>query len=264
MIAISTAWNGRRMGGPSGAVREIRELGHGAVELEVPASGEGGTAAGRLCRELSVRCRVVRATPEPGGGLSSPDEGVRAEAIRAVLAALPGAAAAQAEVVVFALGAIEGDAAAPDVRERHLDRAARSLFSLRKAEPGVTFAFLTPADVRALPSIDEVEHLLEDAAGARIAYVHDAARARILEREGISDSLAWLDRHGRATAGLVLADVAGDVTGLPPGAGEVDFTALAAAAGSAMHRTLRLDPRHSAAELALGVDHLRAAGFGGG
>lgn len=294
MLAVSTIWNFDRHGSLAGAVREIRQLGYEAVELAAAGPVPDGEEAGRLCREIRAACRSVRAPLGPAGwtagdparDLAAPDEGRRSRAVAAVLASLPAAAAAGAETVVLSLGAIEIEGArerwrrwrrslvetgAPPAeeiaaalaerrarRDRALEAAARSLFDLARAEPDVTFAFLGQGAWHEIPDLAEVELLLSDSAGRRVAYWHDAARAHILERLGIADAPAWLDRYGARTAGLSLSDVAGETELLPPGAGEVDFRAVVPYTGARMVRTLAVHPRHSAAELAMGADHVRS------
>lgn len=294
MIAISTAWNFGRLGSLEAAVREIPTLGFEAVELRAKGAAPDAAAAGATARDLRVRCRSVHApltagpwsSGDPSAGLASTDEAVRRAAVAAVVGTLPAAAAAGADVIVVHLGRVPlanaadrqrrwlaevaaGRPAPADeiaaalaersrVHDRHLDAAARSLFDLTRAEPNVTWSIENREGWHEIPALDEVEMLLEDAAGKRVGFTYDTGHAHLQARLGIANSLAWLDRYGPRTTGLHLHDAAGDVDHLPPGAGEIDWAALAPLVSTGMIRTLEVRPTHSAMELQMGADHVRS------
>lgn len=296
MLAVSTTWNFDRRGGLRAAVAEIAELGYEGVELRAQGAVPDLAEAGEFCREKRVRCRSVHLplTPfgwsggDPSRELASPDEASRARAVAAALLGLPAAAAARAEILVLHLGEVEvpearsrqrrwlaaalegpppGEEVAAALAERralrdaHLEAAARSLFDLRRAAPEVVFALESRLHFHEIPDLEEVELLVSDAGGRGVAYWHDTGHVHLQGMLGIADPLAWLERHGRHTAGLHLHDVAGGTDHLPPGAGEVDWVGTRELAGSGMLRVLEVHGRHSAAELALGADHLRSLGL---
>jgi sugar phosphate isomerase/epimerase len=296
MIAISTSWNFSRHGALVPCVAEIAKLGYEAVELSARGSVPDLHSVGEACRDGRMRVRSVHAPltaaawtdGNPAGALADPDEGRRRRAVATVLSCLPVAAAAGARVVVVHLGAvpIEGavarqqawlealaageplpDAAGEALAERerkrdaHLEAAARSLFDLTRAEPEVTFALETRLGFHAIPSFDEVELLLSDAAGKNVAYWHDTGHAALQGRVTGVDPLAWLDRYGTEAAGVHLHDVLGPLDHLPPGGGEVDWPAVAGYVSTGMVKVLEVNGRHSAAELAAGADFLAGVGI---
>ena len=82
-------------------------------------------------------------------------------------------------------------------------------------------------DIHEIPDLEEVELLLSDAAGRKVAYWHDTGHAEVLSKLGVTASPAWLERFGSRTAGVHLHDVLGPVDHLPPGGGEVDWAGVA-------------------------------------
>ncbi len=292
MLAVSTTWNHGRHAALCPAVRELAALGYEAVELRARGAAPDREEAGRLCRDLRIRCRSVHAPltagpwtdGDPSRDLASLDEARRARAVASVLGTLPAAAEARAEVIVLHLGEVEverarerqeawlaavtaGDPLPGDreaaraeraaLRDRHLAAAARSLFELTRAEPEVTFALENRLHFHEIPDLEEVELLLEDAAGKRVAYWHDTGHAHLLGRVGGPDPAAWLARHGPRCAGLHLHDVVGGVDHLPPGGGEVEWAAVREGISSRMLRVLEVHARHSAEELAAGASFAR-------
>ena len=297
MLAVSTTWNYARHGALSPAVRELAALGFGAVELRAKGSVPDVAAAGETCRSLRVECPAIHAplTPatwadgDPDRHLASPDEEARRRSVAAVLFSLRAAAPARSSVVVLHLGLVpvEGGMArqkrwlatvaagdppsAEEIRDAlderqaardpHLEAAARSLHDLKTAEPSITWGIETSYFFHGLPSLEETEWLLDDA-GPSAAYWHDTGHAMMLEKLGVTPSLAWLERYGPRTAGLHLHDVIGAIDHQPPGVGEMDWPALADAASARMLRTMEVDSRHSAAELLTGAGFLRDVGLG--
>ena len=296
MLSLSTTWNFARHGRLTGAVVEAEKMGFAAVELRakgaVPDPAEG---AERLLG-LGLRCPSVHAPltagpwsdGDPSCDLAAIDESRRGRAVAAVLETLPLAAAVRAGMVVVHLGHVEvadaarrqdewlaavtegrplpEDAAAALAergakRDGHLLAAAKSLFDLTRAAPGVTFAFEGRLRFHEIPSLEEVEHLLSDASGRRVAYWHDTGHAHLLSRIGVADSLAWLDRYGGRTAGIHLHDVLGAVDHLPPGGGEVDWAGVRGYIGSGMIRTLEVNERHSPKEVLGAVSFLSGLGL---
>ncbi|MHC4470429.1 MAG: sugar phosphate isomerase/epimerase family protein [Planctomycetota bacterium] len=291
-LAVSTTWNFERHGALAPAAREIADLGFAGVELRAQGSVPDRVAGGEACRALRLECRSVHTplteTPwtdgDPSSGLASADEATRARAVAAVLDTLRTASAAGASVLIVHLGGVEmngafrrqwswleavggGDPLPDDAvaalderrakRDRHLDAAARSLFDLTRAEPGVTWALENRLGFHEIPDLDEVELLLADAPGENVAFWYDTGHAHLLGRVGGPDPLAWLDRYGDRTAGLHLHDVVGEEDHLPPGGGEVDWTGVRGYLSSDMIRVIEIHRRHSVTELVAGADYLR-------
>lgn len=296
MISISTTWNYHRHGAIAPAAREISDLGFTGVEIRakgpVPDRQEGGQAI----RDGRMRCRSVHAPLMPGPwhdgdptrDFASTDEAQRLRAVQAVLTAVPAAAAAGAEIIVLHAGEVAMDRAAEhqeewlaqvvagrdvgaavaaalaerrELRDAHLEAAARSLFDLNRASPDVTFAIEGRLSFHEIPDLEEVELLLSDAGGRRVAYWHDTGHAQIIGKLGVTDPGAWLSMFGNRTAGVHLHDVLGTLDHLPPGGGEVDWVAVAQGLGVGMVRVLEIHRRHAPGELLRGADHLASVGI---
>ncbi len=296
MIAISTTWNYHRHGAIAPAVREISDLGFTAVEIRAKGAVPDHQDGGRAIREGRIRCRSIHAPlttgpwidGDPTRDFASTDELQRTRAVRAVLTAVPAAAASGADIIVVHAGEVAMDRAAErqegwladivkgkdvtsevtaaladrkKLRDAHLEAAARSLFDLTRAAPDVTFAIEGRLHFHEIPNLEEVELLLLDAGGRRVAYWHDTGHAHLIGKLGVTEPLAWLDSHGGRTVGIHLHDVVGDLDHLPPGGGEVDWPGIAQAAGSAMVKVMEIHRRHAPGELLRGADHLASVGL---
>ncbi len=296
MISISTTWNYHRHGAIGPAVREIADLGFTGVEIRAKGPVPDHRTGGQSIREGRMRCLSVHAPLMPGPwhdgdptrDFASTDDVRRSRAVQAVLTAVPAAAAAGAEIVVLHAGEVEMDRAAErqeewlalavaghDIgefvaaalaerrrrRDVHLEAAARSLFDLGRAAPDVTFAIEGRLHFHEIPDLEEVELLLSDAAGRRVAFWHDTGHAELLGKLGVTDSEAWLDRFGSRTAGIHLHDVMGTQDHLPPGGGEIDWRAIAHSVGMGMAKVMEVHRRHAAGELLRGADHLASVGI---
>lgn len=271
MIAVSTLSGFGRSGSVVAAVRELGELGFAAVELAADSGAKDSLAAAAFCREKGVKCRTIAAPfselpwvdGDPTRDLASADDARRKRSVAAVLAAVPAAAALQAEAIVIRFGTMDlpGEAPDPEVRlgtrDRWLDAATRSLFDLTRACPDVTFSIRTPATWRGLPDPDELELLLSDAGDANVGYTHDVAAADRLGRDGLADPASWLARHGPRAVSVVLSDRIGDLDRLPPGGGEVDWAVVAAGMASSVIPVLEVGANHSPAEILRSAEFLK-------
>lgn len=219
-----------------------------ALELPglVPGRSAHAPAAAAWRSALpGVRFPAVRAVfaedaaVEPtGASLVDPDAGVRQRSRVALARSARLGAELGAEWVVVDLGPRPADAG----EERWLDGICRGLFDLCREAPAIGVALATPATADAMPSLAMLEAILEDLARRRVGYWHDSGRAHALERGGGVDAGAWLERVGHACVGADLTDAVGEVSGLPAGAGEVDFAALREALPAAAHRVVRAEP----------------------
>ena len=232
-------------------------------------------AAAALCHDGRMRCPTIAAPffavpwtdGDPSRHLASPDDARRQRSVAAVLGCLPAAAQVQARAIVIHLGEMDlpGDGhdaqARLAVRDRYLDAAARSLFDLTRAQPEIVFSIRTPATWRGLPDPEELGLLFEDAAVPNLGYTHDVAAADRLAREGFVDAAAWLATHGPRAVSVVLSDHLGDLLGLPPGGGEVDWSLVKGELTASMLRVLAVGANHSAAEMLAGAGFLRDRGI---
>jgi sugar phosphate isomerase/epimerase len=247
MLVVSTLFGFPRTKSLVAAVTEIGSMEFAGVELAAESAVPDAFDAAALCREKRLKCRTIAAPiGEPAGDLSSPDGAIRQRAVASVLAVVPLAAEVQAQAIVIRMGE-----AGPE-REAHLDAAARSLYDLTRAVPEVAFSIRTPAKPGGFPDPDELGLLFEDAAGHNVAYTHDVAAG---------DSAEWLARHGPRTFSVVLHDRMGEMTGLPPGGGEVDWTAVRSGVSTGMLKVLSVGANFSGAELLAGVARLKDLGI---
>jgi sugar phosphate isomerase/epimerase len=76
---------------------------------------------------------------------------------------------------------------------------------------------------------------------------------------GLTPAEAWLEAYGRRLAGCHLHDAAGEVDHLPPGRGEVDWDAVAAAVSAAPVKVLEVAPGARPEELAAGAELVAGA-----
>lgn len=217
-----------------GQLRAAAELGHAAVVAR-PAVG---APAARWYREARIATWAL-AEVEPPAGLVTP-EGLEADLERAALAMrlgaplllvtpgeLPPAAAPQ-----------PGDLRAPTAsRERLLLQLCRHLHRLLGAFPELTLALRPMASERALLGAEELRLVLEDLPGPRLGYWAATDIALRWTRQG-ADPLAWLDADRGRLLGVDLSDALGPELGLPPGAGEVDWAAVAGQLGPSERRVL--------------------------
>jgi hypothetical protein len=121
------------------------------------------------------------------------------------------------------------------VASRHLDAARRGLDRLLPLceRRGTTLGLLPAAAGDALGLPAEIDGLLADYAGAPLV------RWRATDREHGLRTLGLDTAERRAAGAVLLADAAGCLGGLPPGAGEVDWTAALGAIDDGAPRVLR-------------------------
>jgi hypothetical protein len=171
---------------------------------------------------------------------------------------------ARANWVIVELG--EGDPLPPLAdaagREREtfarLDRFCRVLHEAASREPDAGFALATPDERQAWLTPATLELAFEElGTRKRFAYWHDAGRAHVLAALGQGAATAWLDRHAHRCVGVEATDAIGTQAGLPPGVGEVDFTALLGAVSASAWVALRCDPALGPGPLHAAVQHLR-------
>lgn len=137
-------------------------------------------------------------------------------------------------------------------RNAAVDRVCRELFGLAKAFPDIDFCVTQSRSLRAVLDLDALRDVVEDLAGRRLGYWHDAAicarRQQVLgEAPG-----EWLEVFGNRCRGMTLGDASPDGLYQPPGAGGVDYGMLAAyvpRSGTPLPVVLELDVSVPASEL---------------
>jgi sugar phosphate isomerase/epimerase len=275
----------------SGILDELGRLAPAAVELG--AGGPEGLGRG-LIGALATGSRGVPVValeafcpgPRPlaGPALAARDATERAAAARLAGRTILAAAELGARFVVVALGVVGFDTESARLRagfergeaqeslwrekraERaaaagpHLDLARLALEPLlRLAESaGVVLAVTNRPDYAELPAPEELLGLLADFAGAPLGPWFDTAAAHGLEVSGAAAPGATLAAFGRGALGVHLTDAAGLARGLPPGTGEVDFPALAAALPATAPRFVHCAPGAFPREIAASLQAMRA------
>ena len=146
-----------------------------------------------------------------------------------------------------------------------LEQARRSLDEMAEtaAARGVTLAIETRLYYHEIPLPSELATLLAPYPKEVAGYQHDVGHAEVQHRLGLTDRNAWFDELGPRLVGLHLHDVRGLTDHRAPGNGDVDFAWLAAriaAANPLAYRTFEIDQHESDADVARGLEILRAAG----
>ena len=239
-------------------------------------------AVRKAAADLPVEFPAVRATGVFGNrvtthGLASAKEGELADARRRVAEAVAHARAFGTDRVVVDAGhvALAGEAphlddlGDPALRpadasvgpllarrkvaiEVALDRACRSLHSLGRAYPEMTFCLSLGRYLTSLADRHTLAAIFEDLKTTRLAYWHDAAlaaRRQALLGEGQGE---LLESFSNLLAGLTLSDASSEGIYLPPGAGGVDCRLLGSyvlRSGPPLPLAVELDPSVDSSEL---------------
>jgi len=267
--------------GTGGTFPSPREVAEWLVALEVRQWVPGRCPAAPSASSISAAATGARVLalrhvfhPSSGGanesGLDAApslvDAALPAEAVVASLVrTVSHAAAVRAEWVIVELGrSPEGGDAGLRARANasRLDRACRILHVPLRQFPEIGIALLTPAQADDFGRPDELDAIFEDlGARRRLAYWHDAGRARVLAARSIVTEVDWLSRHGARCAGVDACDASGTISGLPAGSGEIDFVELRSAVGAQVPFVARVDPFAGPAPLLGAVRFLRELGL---
>jgi sugar phosphate isomerase/epimerase len=145
--------------------------------------------------------------------------------------------------------------------EEALDRTCRSLFEICRRHPEIRFCLEPAGAFHEIPRSRHLPLLWSDLRAPNLAYWHDPVRCRSLERLGFDREEAWLDATENRLAGISLHDARGGETGLPPGAGEIDFRRLAFYAPGCDWLSLEIRPSWDAATTEEAVRFLRGRGI---
>jgi len=146
-------------------------------------------------------------------------------------------------------------------RETFIDRAARTLHSLLKAEPEMVFCVVNRHKFFEFPDIESAGYIFEDLKHPRLRYWHDVGAAHAHDRLGLAAHDEWLDRFGPLLDGVNLHDALGLESGLPPGAGEIDFGKIHGALPAECDSIIDLGPDCSLAEMRMALGELEKLGF---
>jgi len=104
-----------------------------------------------------------------------------------------------------------------------------------------------------IPSLDEMQELLNLADAGRLGFIYDVGHAQALDRLGFSAHADWLNRFSPRMLGAHLHDVIGVSDHLSPGLGEIDFKLISAYIPENSFRTLELNPGNTLAQVKQGL-----------
>lgn len=292
-LAISTRWLGPRPFGEDALLGAMRGFDVRACVIAAASRARRPAAVADAMRSAGAKVAAFEAgsgSTEEGsrGSLVSAGEHEGGLALASVLDAIAAARAIGAPRVILHLGELDGEplrtadkdavgmimsGATPDeiaavvtpAREDlarrldpYLERACRVLHRITRGAADVRFAICTARAIGALPTPKTLRTILDDVGSPNLGYWHDAGAAWRQERLRVEAPGSWLGECGSLALGAFLSDATAYDTHLPPGAGEIDFTALREGLPSGAVCTLDVDPRFSESEVGLGFSLLRS------
>ena len=264
MFSISCSWNKSNHSDAREMIQEIKALGINKIELSFGLTREfvdqifSIEAAGEI-EVVSVHnfCPAPGDLPQKNAGpdyysLSSLDESERERAIEVACDTINTAERLKAKVVILHLGRVEikdktkklatllGNKAEYEKLKREmidkrkenapafLEKAMASLGTLVACakEKHVALGIETRYYYREIPSLDEIEIMLDRFKDAHVGYWHDAGHAQLFENIGLTKHINYLERYKDRLLGIHLHDIKGIEDHLAPLQGEMNFSIL--------------------------------------
>jgi len=145
--------------------------------------------------------------------------------------------------------------------DAHLEALVRSLFEIERAADGLGIALTTPDSPLGVCLPDQMELALTERPASRRHYWHLTCAARTLERLGVVNEDAWLERFGGRMNGVMLSDSIGGEGGQVPGLGEVDFKRIKPYLNPETAKVMTVGDDKSGFKLQFGKDHLSQVGI---
>lgn len=144
----------------------------------------------------------------------------------------------------------------------HLEALQKSLEELANfnRKSGVLLGLENRYRYYDLPLPDELTQLLASIQEDGLGFQFDTGHAFTLERLGLVEKNAWLNRFAQRVIGVHFHDVRGLTDHQIPGSGEVDFGAIAPYLPENCQKTLEVNPHSSLEELARGLEVLTSSG----
>jgi sugar phosphate isomerase/epimerase len=224
--------------------------------------------------------------------LASPDEAERALAVQETRRTLDFAAQAKLPKVVVHLGGVgnsmtpierelrrlveAGNGASAQAQQKReelaawraertgpcLDAARRSLRELvdYAAPLGIALGLESRLHYHEIPHPDEALALLESYDENEAGYWHDVGHCEVQARLGMIDINAWFPALSNRTIGSHLHDVDGITDHRAPGAGDVDWSYIAAGLPPAALRVFEIDQRQGDEAVRASIAYLRERG----
>jgi len=245
-------------------IQEIKSLGIEKIELAFGMTREFvdqifsiEEAGGTEVTSVHNFCPMPEGVPQENAGpdyysLSSADENERKRAVEVACGTINTATRLRAKAVILHLGRVEikdrtkklaallgAGSEYEKLKGRMIDerKKAAPLF-LKKAmaslgtlaayskEKGVALGIETRYYYREIPSLDEIEIMLDRFKDAHVGYWHDAGHAQLFENIGLSKHIDYLERYKDRLIGIHIHDIKGIEDHLAPCRGEMDFSIL--------------------------------------
>ena len=111
-----------------------------------------------------------------------------------------------------------------------------------------------------IPSIDEMQVLLDLFDDYRWGFIYDVGHAQALDRLGFFKHEDWLTRYGKRMIGAHLHDVVGLTDHQAPGTGDVDYTMVASHLPDSAFRVLEVMPGLTPEQIRSGLECLAEYG----
>lgn len=145
----------------------------------------------------------------------------------------------------------------------HLDAAIRSIRALGEHAAGTPVGLGVECrdGYQEIPSLDELQAVLDACDGLPVYYWHDAGHGAKLQNAGFLEHEEYLRRYGDRLLGMHVHDTIGERDHLAPGTGETDLAMVARYMKPGMILTFELHPPVPADKIGPGVDLLRGLGI---
>jgi sugar phosphate isomerase/epimerase len=141
----------------------------------------------------------------------------------------------------------------------HMDSLLTSLDRLVSVaeKQGVLLGLENRYHYHELPGLDDFEVIFDKFRGAPIGYWHDTGHAHANESLGIIPRGSLLQAYATRLIGIHLHDAVGLDDHIPPGSGEIDFTALKPFLKTDTIKVFELKPGIPASEVSEGIRFMR-------
>ncbi|MGD8943800.1 MAG: sugar phosphate isomerase/epimerase family protein [Desulfobacterales bacterium] len=140
-------------------------------------------------------------------------------------------------------------------KPRHMDSLLASLDRIVPVaeKQGVVLGLENRYHYHELPGFDDFEIIFDKFRGAPIGYWHDTGHAHANEFLGLNTRNALLQNYADQLIGIHLHDAVGLDDHLPPGTGEIDFTALKPFLKAETVKVMEIKPGIPTTEVSKGI-----------
>ncbi|MBN3038809.1 MAG: sugar phosphate isomerase/epimerase [Candidatus Omnitrophica bacterium] len=297
MLAISTAWNSWKYYRAKEIIQEVKALGFEQVELNFSLSAnlveemfalkdQGAIQVVSVHNFCPIPVGVLRQYASPDlPSLSSINERERRAAVKYTQQTIDTASRLRAQAVILHTGRVKMRERIRDLRrfqkngetkrfaklkegvlkqrrtkaKKFFNQALKSLEQLCKysLNKGVKLGIENRYYISEIPSIDEMQIILEKFTAPALYYWHDVGHAQVYENLEIAMHKQFLDRFGERLLGMHLHDIKGIDDHRAPLQGTFDFKILKPYLRKDTIKVL--EPHHPATkeEIIKGADYLK-------